>query len=49
MLLKNPKRDAKTLSLKGAVQINHSSFFVYEDTTGWVSDRLDPVCRTVSL
>ena len=34
MLLKNPKRDAKTLSLKGAVQINHSSFFVYEDKTG---------------
>ena len=34
MLLKNPKRDEKTLSLKGAVQINHSSFFVYEDKTG---------------
>ena len=34
MLLKNPKRDEKQLCLKGAVQINHSSFFVYEDMNG---------------
>ena len=34
MLLKNPKRDEKQLCLKGAVQINHSSFFVYEDKDG---------------
>ena len=34
MLLKNPKRDEKNLSLKGAVQISHSSFFVYENKDG---------------
>lgn len=34
MLLKNPKREKKNLSLKGAVQISHSSFFVYEDKNG---------------
>ena len=34
MLLKTPKRDEKNLCLKGAVQINHSSFFVYEDSSG---------------
>ena len=34
MLLKTPKRDEKNLCLKGAVQINHSSFFVYEDKNG---------------
>ena len=34
MLLKTPKRENRDLSLKGAVQINHSSFFVYEDNYG---------------
>lgn len=34
MLLKTPNRKEKNLSLKGAVQINHSSFFVYEDKDG---------------
>ena len=34
MLLRNPERKEKHLSLKGAVQINHSSFFVYEDGNG---------------
>lgn len=34
MLLKNPKRDEKHLCFKGAVQISHSSFFVYEDKNG---------------
>ena len=34
MLLKTPKRDEKNLCLKGAVQISHSSFFVYEDKNG---------------
>jgi len=31
MFTKPQKRDEKTVSLKGAVQINHSSFFVYKD------------------
>ncbi len=34
MLLRTPKREEKNLSFKGAVQISHSSFFVYEDTNG---------------
>ena len=34
MLLRNPKKEEKNISLKGAVQINHSSFFVYEDKNG---------------
>lgn len=34
MLLKTPKKDERNLSLVGAVQINHSSFFVYEDKDG---------------
>ena len=34
MLLKNPKRENKNICLKGAVQINHSSFFVYKDNIG---------------
>ena len=34
MLLRTPKREDKNISLKGAVQINHSSYFVYEDNTG---------------
>lgn len=34
MQLKTPNRDERFLSLKGAVQINHSSFFVYEDKDG---------------
>jgi len=34
MLLKTPERKEKIYSLKGAVQINHSSFFVYEDLDG---------------
>ena len=34
MLLKNPEREEKNLSLIGAVQISHSSFLVYEDKNG---------------
>ncbi len=34
MLLKTPTKKERDLSLKGAVQINHSSFFVYEDING---------------
>ena len=33
MLLRNPRRE-KRISLKGAVQISHSSFFVYRDNVG---------------
>ena len=34
MLLKTPKNQKRRLSLKGAVQINHSSFFVFRDSEG---------------
>ena len=34
MLLDSQKKERTNLSLKGAVQINHSSFFVYKDNGG---------------
>ena len=34
MLLNTPKRESSNINLKGAVQINHSSFFVYKDNGG---------------
>ena len=33
-MLLNPLKREKNISLKGAVQINHSSFFVFKDTSG---------------
>ena len=34
MLLNAPKKESRDINLKGAVQINHSSFFVYKDSVG---------------
>ncbi len=34
MLLNTPVKESENISLEGAVQINHSSFFVYKDNNG---------------
>ena len=34
MLFTSPKKEKKNIDLKGAVQINHSSFFVYKGEDG---------------